>query len=109
MEAEVAAKVVVIGPVGVGKSSITIRYVHNEFHDSLESTLGAVYFEKTQLAQGRRVKFEFWDTAGQEKYKSIARIYYKDCRVALVVYDVTSRSSFEGLKSRVAELRTNGP
>jgi GTPase SAR1 family protein len=53
----VAAKVVVIGPVGVGKSSLTIRYVHNEFHESLESTLGAVYFEKTQVTQGRKVKF----------------------------------------------------
>ena len=98
-----------IGPVGVGKSSITIRYVHNEFHESLDSTLGAVYFEKSHSLRGRKIKFEFWDTAGQEKYKSIARIYYKDCRVALVVYDVTSRQSFEGLKTWVAELRTNGP
>jgi Ras-related protein Rab-5C len=50
--------------------------------------LGAVYFEKIVTLVGRKIKFEFWDTAGQEKYKAIARIYYKDCRVALVVYDV---------------------
>jgi small GTP-binding protein len=95
--------------VGVGKSSITIRYVHNEFHESLDSTLGAVYFEKTNSYHGKKIKYEFWDTAGQEKYKSIARIYYKDCKVALVVYDVTCKTSFEGLKTWVNELRTNGP
>lgn len=48
---------VVIGPVGVGKSSITIRFVHNEFHESLDSTLGAVYFEKMHAVQGRKIKF----------------------------------------------------
>lgn len=65
MDSEISAKVVVIGPVGVGKSSITIRYVHNEFHESLDSTLGAVYFEKTHLYKNKKIKFEFWDTAGQ--------------------------------------------
>jgi small GTP-binding protein len=75
----------------------------------LDSTLGAVYFEKFNTCQGKKIKFEFWDTAGQEKYKAIARIYYKDCKVALVVYDVTSRESFEGLKTWINELKTNGP
>jgi GTPase SAR1 family protein len=44
MQVEISVKVVVIGSVGVGKSSLTVRYVHNEFNESLESTLGAVYF-----------------------------------------------------------------
>lgn len=88
------AKVVVIGGIGVGKSSLTIRYVHNQFSDNLDSTLGAVYFEKTQTTPSAKIRFEFWDTAGQERYKAIARIYYKDSRVALVLYDVTQRSSF---------------
>lgn len=57
MDSEISAKVVVIGPVGVGKSSITIRYVHNEFHESLDSTLGAVYFEKTHLYKNKKIKF----------------------------------------------------
>jgi small GTP-binding protein len=98
---EVSAKVVVIGAVGVGKSSLTVRYVHQQFTAEMESTLGAVYFEKQLALHGQKIKFEFWDTAGQERYKAIARIYYKDCRVALVVYDVTSRPSFEAMKTWV--------
>lgn len=52
---------------------------------------------------------EFWDTAGQERYKAIARIYYKDCRAAVVVYDVSSHVSFEELKKWVDELQNNAP
>jgi small GTP-binding protein len=50
-----------------------------------------------------------WDTAGQEKYKSIAPIYYRDSQVALCVYDISSRASFDVLKSWVKELTTQGP
>jgi len=57
MQTEISAKVVVIGTVGVGKSSLTIRYVHNEFNEHLDSTLGAVYFEKTIAHSGRKIKF----------------------------------------------------
>ena len=97
LDQELSIKVVIIGSVGVGKSSLAVRYVHNEFNQSLESTLGAVYLEKTILCKDRKIKYAFWDTAGQEKYKAIARIYYKDCRVALIVYDVTSKSSYNQL------------
>jgi Ras-related protein Rab-5C len=81
----------VIGGIGVGKSSITIRYVNNQFNEFLESTLGAVYFEKSHRHKNRSIKYQIWDTAGQEKYKAIAKIYYKDCKIAVVVYDVTNR------------------
>lgn len=57
METELSFKVVVIGAVGVGKSSLTIRYVHNEFNEQLDSTLGAVYLEKTIIAHGKKLKF----------------------------------------------------
>jgi len=63
------------------------------------TTLGAAYFEKVHdYGEGKSMKFQFWDTAGQEKFRAIAKIYYKDARVAIVVYDVTNRESFEGLK-----------
>lgn len=103
------AKVVVIGSIGVGKSSITIRFVSNQFNDFMDSTLGAVFFEKVHQYGNKSIKYQFWDTAGQEKYKAIARIYYKDSKVAVVVYDVNSRDSFNAMKSWVAELRDNGP
>lgn len=54
---EVSAKVVVIGAVGVGKSSLTVRYVHQQFTAEMESTLGAVYFEKQLALHGQKIKF----------------------------------------------------
>ena len=56
---------VVIGSIGVGKSSITIRFVNNQFNDFLDSTLGAVFFEKIHHYNSKSIKFQFWDTAGQ--------------------------------------------
>jgi len=109
METELAFKIVVIGAVGVGKSSLTMRYVNNDFNDKLDSTLGAVYLEKNITIKNKKIKLEFWDTAGQERYKAIARIYYKDCRAAVVLYDVSSRASFEELKKWVEELKNNAP
>ena len=86
------AKVVVIGPVGVGKSSLATRFIYNEFNENMPTTLGASYFEKVhEHKPGKTVKFQFWDTAGQEKFKAIAKIYYKDARVAVVLYDITSQ------------------
>ena len=75
----------------------------------MDSTLGAVYFEKVHGYNTKTIKYQIWDTAGQEKYKSIARIYYKDSKVAIVVYDITRMESFEAMKVWVEELRTNCP
>ena len=59
-------KVVVIGSVGVGKTSLTVRFIYDQFNENMETTLGASYFEKNHEYDGNRsVKFQFWDTAGQ--------------------------------------------
>lgn len=93
------AKIVMLGSAGVGKTSITNRFVLNEFNSSMSSTLGAAYFEKVHdYADGKSIKFLIWDTAGQEKFRAIAKIYYKDARAAVVVYDVGHRESFDSLK-----------
>ena len=85
-------KVVVIGAVGVGKTSLTVRFIYDQFNDQMETTLGASYFEKTHdYGDKKSMKFQFWDTAGQEKYKAIAKIYYKDAKVAIVMYDISNR------------------
>lgn len=55
------------------------------------------------------MKFQFWDTAGQEKFRAIAKIYYKDAKVAVVVYDITNRDSFIALQEWMRELKEKGP
>lgn len=59
-------KVVIIGSVGVGKTSLTIRFIYDQFNETMETTLGASYFEKVHEYHGNKnIKFQFWDTAGQ--------------------------------------------
>lgn len=71
-------KVIVLGDSGVGKSCLLIRFVNNEFNEFSEPTLGAAFLSKLhEYGPGKSVRFQVWDTAGQEKYKSIASIYYR--------------------------------
>ena len=71
-------KVIVVGDSGVGKSSIVLRFVNGEFNEFNEPTLGAAFLSKIhQYGNNQSVRLQMWDTAGQEKYKSIAPIYYR--------------------------------
>jgi len=99
-------KLVLLGESAVGKSSIVLRFVRNDFDDYRESTIGAAFLSQTTtLENGQQIKFEIWDTAGQERYKSLAPMYYRSARVAVVVYDITSDASLEKAKAWIKELQ----
>ena len=66
-------KVVLLGDTGVGKSSLVLRFVTNNFKQFSESTIGASFMSKVVTVDGKQTKFQIWDTAGQEKYHSLAR------------------------------------
>mmetsp|Transcript_20119 Transcript_20119/g.33937 ORF Transcript_20119/g.33937 Transcript_20119/m.33937 type:complete len:199 (+) Transcript_20119:89-685(+) len=102
-------KVVLLGDTGVGKSSLVLRFITNEFKPYVESTIGASFMSKLILIDSQPIKFQIWDTAGQEKYHSLAPMYYKGAAAAIVVYDITKRKTFETLQQWVSELRTQGP
>ena len=94
-------KVVLLGESGVGKTCIIARFINNTFEDNIMSTTGASYAGKTMTFddfQGKSIKFEIWDTAGQEKYRALTKIFYKDAGVAILVYDITRRESFEEIQ-----------
>ena len=92
-------KVVLIGDSGVGKSSIISRYIGGIFVDSIDSTISSSFSQKEYEANGKKVRLNIWDTAGQEKFRSIGRNFYKDAYIILMVYDITNKQSFEDLKS----------
>ena len=95
-------KVVLLGESGVGKTCIIARFINNTFEENLISTTGASYAGKTMTFdeyQGRSIKFEIWDTAGQEKYRSLTKIFYKDAAVAILVYDITRKESYEEIQN----------
>ncbi|KAL8782111.1 MAG: hypothetical protein Q9213_005681 [Squamulea squamosa] len=99
-------KLVLLGESAVGKSSLVLRFVKDQFDDYRESTIGAAFLTQTiSLDDTTTVKFEIWDTAGQERYKSLAPMYYRNANCAVVVYDITQASSLDKAKAWVKELQ----
>ena len=97
-----SVKAVLLGESGVGKTCIIARFINNTFENNIMSTTGASYAGKTMAFEefgGQCIKFEIWDTAGQEKYRSLTKIFYKDAAVAILVYDITRKESYEELKN----------
>ncbi|KAH9818789.1 ras family-domain-containing protein [Melampsora americana] len=99
-------KLVLLGESAVGKSSLVLRFVQNDFQEYRESTIGAAFLTQTvQLDDQTTIKYEIWDTAGQERYKSLAPMYYRNANCAVVVYDITSSASLEKAKNWIRELQ----
>ena len=97
-----SVKAVLLGESGVGKTCIISRFINNLFENNIMSTTGASYVGKTmkfEEYQGNYIKFEIWDTAGQEKYRALTRIFYKDAGIVILVYDITRKESFTELKN----------
>ena len=94
-------KVVLVGESGVGKTSIISQFTAKKFDPHRETSLSAQFISKTVNFQdlGKEIKFDIWDTVGQEKYRSLAKIFYKDAKVIVFVYDITTEYSFNELKN----------
>ena len=94
-------KVVLIGESGTGKTSIIQRFSYNLFDSNCASSISSQYISKTIDLKdiNQSLKFDIWDTAGQEKYRSMAKLFYKDAKIILFVYDITSLNSFNELRN----------
>ncbi|CAL1414432.1 unnamed protein product [Linum trigynum] len=101
----IQAKLVLLGDMGTGKTSLVLRFVKGQFHDYQESTIGAAFFTQVLAVNEATIKFDIWDTAGQERYHSLAPMYYRGAAAAVVVYDITSMDSFVRAKNWVLELQ----
>jgi len=101
-------KIIIIGDSGVGKSNILGRYLHNEFHHDTKSTVGVEFGSKKIQIENISIKLQIWDTAGQERYRSITSSYYKGARGCFIVYDITSRTSFEDIIKWYEEIKRSG-
>ena len=103
-------KVVLLGESGVGKTSIISQLMEQEFNDEQTATTGATFSTKTMVFDNKGICFEIWDTAGQEKYRALTKMFYKDAGAAILVYDITRQASFEELKNYWAnQVRENAP
>lgn len=101
-------KVVIVGDSSVGKSNILSRFVQNEFSSDCRATVGVELSTKSYKIGEIVIKLHLWDTAGQERFKSITSAYYKGCKGAILVYDITNKDSFEHLNKWLSEIRELG-
>ena len=93
-------KVVLLGESSVGKTSIINQFTTNKFNPRCPTSVSAQFTSKIiKFPQfDKSIKFDIWDTVGQEKYRSLAKIFYKDAKIIILVYDITTDFSFTALK-----------
>jgi small GTP-binding protein len=101
-------KILILGDSFVGKTNMLKRFLNNEFDMNTKETVGVEFGSKNfTMGENDIVKAQIWDTAGQERYRSVTKAYYKGAKGALLVYDITRKSTFENIDNWLIDLRTN--
>ena len=102
---EYEIKICLLGDVNVGKTSIASRFCKNSFTDNYINTIGGAYQQQNiVLNNGAKIKLHIWDTSGQDRFRSMTNLYYRDAQVAILTYDVTNEQSLESLNYWLNEL-----
>lgn len=102
-------KIVLIGDTQVGKTSIVTRLVKGRFDENNVATIGAALQNYYVQRESGNVGLQIWDTAGQEKFRSLAPMYYRTANVAILVYDITKPETFHSLEAWEKEVTGKGP
>ncbi|GAA5916189.1 hypothetical protein JCM6882_005412 [Rhodosporidiobolus microsporus] len=99
-------KLVFLGEQSVGKTSLITRFMYDTFDNTYQATIGIDFLSKTMYLEDRTVRLQLWDTAGQERFRSLIPSYIRDSSVAVVVYDITNRTSFMNTSKWVDDVRS---
>ncbi|CAK7348942.1 unnamed protein product [Dovyalis caffra] len=98
-------KIVIIGDSAVGKSNLLSRYARNEFNLHSKATIGVEFQTQSMEIDGKEVKAQIWDTAGQERFRAVTSAYYRGAVGALIVYDISRRTTFDSIGRWLDELK----
>ena len=110
MSNENVYKVLLLGDTTVGKTCFLMKYTDKTFQEVHMSTIGLDYRLKTMtLKSGKNVKLQIWDTAGQDRFRSITKNYYKSANGIILIYDVTSLLTYENVKTWISQIREEAP
>jgi small GTP-binding protein len=101
-------KIVLLGPPSTGKTSITNRIIQDEFSPRTDATVGAAFVTKLFQIDGTDIRLDIWDTGGSERFRSLAPMYYRDARAAVIVFDLTARESMQQAVEWMDEVRRAG-
>jgi len=98
-------KYIIIGDTGVGKSCLLLQFTDKRFQPVHDLTIGVEFGARMITIDGKQIKLQIWDTAGQESFRSITRSYYRGAAGALLVYDITRRDTFSHLTTWLEDAR----
>ena len=106
MSEDIIYKVLLLGDSSVGKTCFLLRYCDKSFQEAHLSTIGLDYRLKSmKLKNGKNIKLQIWDTAGQDRFRAITKNYYKGANGILLIYDVTNIQTFENVKNWISQIR----
>jgi len=101
-------KILVIGESAVGKSCLLLRYTEGKFSDTFMTTIGVDFKTKVVPIDGKNVKLQIWDTAGQEKFRAITKAYFRGANGILVVFDLSRRDTFNRTTAWIDSIKDSG-
>jgi len=100
-------KFIIIGDEAVGKTCLLLQFTDKRYRTTHQVTVGVEFGSRTVEVSGKMIKLQCWDTAGQDRFRSIVRSYYRGAAGALLVYDITRRESFEHVSQWLSEARSH--
>jgi Ras-related protein Rab-6A len=105
VSAQAKHKLVFLGDIYVGKTSIINRFMYESFDTNYQATIGIDFLSKTLYLDDRTVRLQLWDTAGQERFRSLIPNYIRDSSVAVVVFDITNKQTFQNCDKWVEDVK----
>ena len=100
-------KIMIIGESKTGKTSLISRYCNNEFYGAYLSTIGIDFQIKNIILNNKNIRLQIWDTAGEERYRNIAKNYFQSSDGFIVVYDISNSESFDKLDNWIEQIKNN--
>ena len=96
-EEEISIKLILLGQAAVGKTSIINRYVADTFESEVISSSSMTYTQKRIIINKQKILLNIWDTVGQEKFKSLSKLFFNDTKIVILVYSITNKDTFKNL------------
>jgi small GTP-binding protein len=93
----IKCKIILVGDSGVGKTSLIGRYI-KKYEPNVRSTISTSFFSKLEIINNYLIDFQIWDTIGQERYRSLNDLFFKDAHICIIVYDITHLETFKNIK-----------